>query len=233
MKDAGCTVRIGVLEDECRNHHRRFLTYHEKNRPYLILKWAQSVDGFMAPDKKDRNDKPEPFWLTNKHSRQLVHKWRSEEQALLVGTNTILQDNPKLNTRNWAGRSPIRIFIDKELKVHKDHHVLDGTVKTIVIAKRIPEVNPSDTIIYEVINFDEDIIPQLMTIMYKHKVISVIIEGGAQLLESFIDCGLWDEARIFTSPNELKKGLKAPIIQGLTRVEKQLLNDELKILFND
>ncbi|MEX0291327.1 MAG: bifunctional diaminohydroxyphosphoribosylaminopyrimidine deaminase/5-amino-6-(5-phosphoribosylamino)uracil reductase RibD, partial [Flavobacteriaceae bacterium] len=112
LKKAGCEVRLGILENECKKHHRRFLTFHLKKRPYIILKWAQSLDGFMAPEDSKRSEDPQPYWLTNTYSRQLVHKWRSEEQAILVGTNTVIQDNPHLGTRYWNGRSPIRIFSD-------------------------------------------------------------------------------------------------------------------------
>ena len=109
LEQSGCEVTVGILEEACRWHLKRFLSFHERNRPYIILKWAESKDGFIAPEANKRNSEPEPFWITNTYSQQLVHKWRSEEQAILVGTNTVLEDNPKLTSRNWTGKNPIRV----------------------------------------------------------------------------------------------------------------------------
>ncbi len=136
LRDAGCEVEVGVLEEECREHHKRFLTFHEKKRPYIILKWAESSDGFLAPDKSEREANPEPYWITNKKSRQLVHQWRSEEHAILVGTNTVLEDNPKLNVRDWAGNSPIRIVVDRDLRIPSNNNIYDGSVSTLVLTAK-------------------------------------------------------------------------------------------------
>src|SRR5690606_35327449 len=133
--DAGCEVTVGILEKECREHHRRFLTFHQKKRPYIILKWAGTLDGYMAPEPEMRNSVPQPYWITNTRSRQLVHQWRSEEQAILVGTNTVLLDNPKLNVRSWYGTSPTRIVVDRQLKIDRTFHVLDGSIKTLVVTE--------------------------------------------------------------------------------------------------
>ena len=232
LKDAGRSVRLGVLEAACRAHHRRFLSYHEKKRPYIILKWAQSFDGFIAPETSERKKEVSPYWITNERSRQVVHKWRSEEQAILVGTTTVILDNPSLNTRHWKGKAPIRIFLDKDLRVPDEFRVLDGTIKTIVITQTSRKEGGKN-IVYEVIDFEGDVVRQIIAILYKYHIISLIVEGGARTLEAFISSGLWDEARIFTASHKLKKGLKAPKVGGTTKVERQLLEDQLKIIVND
>ena len=122
MKKSGCTVIVGVLENECKDHHKRFFTFHNKKRPYIILKWAQTLDGFIAPTTKGEL---KPVWITNSISRQLVHKWRSEEQAILVGSNTVLQDNPSLTVRDWTGQNPTRIVLDQKSTLNKDINVFN------------------------------------------------------------------------------------------------------------
>ena len=132
LLEAGKNVTIGILEDECNDLNKRFFTFHTKKRPYIILKWAESADGFIAPSSKD---KKEPVWITNEISRQLVHKWRSEEQAILVGTQTVLDDNPSLTTRDWFGKNPIRIVLDQNNKISKENHIFDSQAKTLSISK--------------------------------------------------------------------------------------------------
>ena len=117
--DAGCEVLVGVLEQECQQLNKRFFTFHQKKRPYIILKWAESLDGFIAPEAKSRSSR-EPVWITNSYSKQLVHKWRAEEQSILVGTKTVEADNPSLTTRDWSGKSPTRIVLDRELKISEE-----------------------------------------------------------------------------------------------------------------
>ncbi len=233
LKDSGCHVTIGVLEKECREHHKRFLTFHEKKRPYIILKWAESRDGFMAPEPSARNPVKEAFWITNKRSRQLVHQWRSEEQAILVGTNTVISDNPILNTREWHGKSPIRIILDKNLRINSGCQVLDGSLRTIVLSQKTGPGNSPANLIYEHINFNENVLLQVCEVLHKYDLISVLVEGGAETLKSFISKGLWDEARIFTGNISLKKGLKAPAISGRKVKELPVREDQLKIISND
>jgi len=213
LRDAGCRVTTGVLEQECRQLHKRFLTFHEQKRPFIILKWAESGDGFMAPESKHRTQNREPFWITNRLSRQLVHKWRSEEQAILAGTNTVVRDNPKLNTREWHGKSPIRVVLDKDLRIRRDSNVYDGSGKTIVITEVRGQKEQPKTC-YEVITFTKKLGKQICEILFKHQLQSVIVEGGAQTLSTFIEEDLWDEARIFTGNVFLHKGLRAPEITG-------------------
>lgn len=229
LRAAGCDAHVGCLEDKCKAQHRRFLTFHNKKRPYIVLKWAQSADGFIAPSYEQRN-KVGPVWITNIRSRQLVHRWRAEEHAILVGTNTVLKDNPSLTTRDWSGSSPIRIVIDKKNKLPKNATVFDGKVKTIVITDSKSEQYSNESLIYEPINFEAAIPEQICEILVKHHILSVIIEGGSKTLQSFIAIGLWDEARIFKGSTKLNYGIKAPEIEGAIISEKKVLSDSLIII---
>src|SRR5690606_14771469 len=138
LKNAGCKVTVGILESECREHHKRFFTFHNKKRPYIILKWAETQDGFIAPETKNEQ---KPVWISNAYSRQLTHKWRAEEQAILVGTNTVLQDNPSLTVRDWTGENPIRVVVDKDLKLPKTLSVFNSEARTMVISKNNVDVS--------------------------------------------------------------------------------------------
>jgi len=188
---AGIDVTVGVLEDECYEVNKRFFTYHEKKRPYIILKWAQTVDGFIAP--KTRNAQ-QPVWITNTYSRQLVHKWRSEEMGILVGGKTVLKDNPSLTTRDWEGTSPTRIVIDTKNNLPQPLSVFDNNAKTIVIDTTDPR--------------------QICNTLYKANIQSVIIEGGGATLQHFINANLWDEARVFTGNVTFNEGTKAPLMSN-------------------
>lgn len=229
LEEAGCKVTVGILEKECREHHKRFLTYQEKKRPYIILKWAETQDGFMAPDKTLRGPDPEPYWITNPYSKQLVHQWRSEEQAILVGTNTVLEDNPKLNTRDWAGKNPIRIVLDKNLRVGPEFHVLDGSVKTIVLTQQSDATKYIDGVAYEVLDFNRPLAQQICEVLHKQSISSVIVEGGAKTLQTFIDEGLWDEARIFTGAIRFGNGIAAPKLNAVLQHRETILSDILSI----
>ncbi|GAA4325967.1 bifunctional diaminohydroxyphosphoribosylaminopyrimidine deaminase/5-amino-6-(5-phosphoribosylamino)uracil reductase RibD [Pontixanthobacter gangjinensis] len=230
LMEAGCEVKVGILEKECQHLNRRFFTFHKKQRPYIILKWAQTRDGFMAPEKRDEK---RPVWITNKYSGQLVHKWRSEEPGILVGTKTLLDDNPSLNVRKWTGNNPTRIIIDRDLKAPADYSVLDGKQKTIVITGKSSEKNIKGDLIYEEVEFSRNIAAAVCEVLYKHEIQSVIIEGGQNTLQQFIDAGLWDEARIFTGAADFKNGLKAPELSGKLVSEKDISGDRLKIYKND
>mgnify|MGYP000459528147 CR=1 FL=1 len=233
LQDSGATVLVGVLENECKKHHKRFLTYQQKKRPYILLKWAETNDGFIAPDKNIRSKNPEPFWITNSISKQKAHQLRSQEQAILVGTNTVLEDNPKLDVRHWKGISPTRIILDKDLKTPLNYHVLDGSTKTIILTEvKTPKKSLENTVC-EVINFSENIAQQVCNLLYKHNILSVLIEGGTKTLQTFIDANLWDQATVFTGATNFKKGIKAPEFKGnLVRTET-LKKDILKTYTND
>jgi len=208
--NSGCNVTVGILEKECKEHHKRFFTFHNKKRPYIILKWAETLDGYIAPEKK-REQKP--FWITNKFSRQLTHKWRSEEQAILVGANTVLQDNPSLTVRDWTGENPIRVVIDKNNSLSKDFSVFNNEAQAIVINNTEAEF--------------------VCDVLYKNDINSVIIEGGSKTLQMFIDKNLWDEARVFTGNITFTTGVKSPSFSGTLISETNIKEDILKIYLND
>ncbi|TVZ55201.1 diaminohydroxyphosphoribosylaminopyrimidine deaminase [Lutibacter sp. Hel_I_33_5] len=252
LKNAGINVIVGVLEEACREHHKRFFTVQDKKRPYIILKWAETKDGFIAPFKKDEQ---KPVWISNQYSQQLVHKWRSEEHAILVGANTAIADNPKLNIRSWSGENPIRIVLDRTLRIPANLHVFDQTVKTIVITEvndeskktkdeslqnvtssmlsRAESIGEKSQILYEEINFTNNIAKQICDVLHKHKIQSVIIEGGALTLQTFINENLWDEARVFVGDAHFKSGVEAPDFSGKLLSEEKIMNDDLKIYKND
>ncbi len=217
LKEAGIHVTVGVLANACKLHHKRFFTFHNRKRPYIILKWAQTANGFIAPETKTEN---KPVWITNKTSRQLVHKWRAEEQAILVGTNTVLQDNPSLTTRDWTGSNPTRIVIDKTNKLSKNHSVFNNDANTIIINE-------------SVVDFSKNLASQICTMLYKNNITSVIIEGGLKTLQTFIDEQLWDEARVFIGNTTFNNGTKAPKITGSLLQQEYIKNDQLKIYTND
>lgn len=215
LKIAGINVELGILEKESVELNKRFFTFHEKQRPYIILKWAQSSDNMIAGTGSER------IVISNDVSNILVHKWRSEEAAILVGTNTALQDDPALTTRLWPGNNPLRLVIDKELKLPASLKLLDGSTKTIVFNYKKQSV--VDDLIYQQLNRDEDILPQILSGLYQQQIQSVIVEGGSKLLQSFIDAGLWDEARVITNTEMvIGNGIASPVLKSevLLREEK-------------
>ena len=225
--ESGKNVTVGVLEDECNELNKRFFTFHQKKRPYIILKWAESADGFIAPISKEEK---KPVWITNPYSRQLVHKWRTEEQAILVGTNTVLDDNPKLDARDFIGNNPIRVVIDKSGKISENYHVKDNSQKTIFITEKENFIS-TENCIYENVIFT-NLIPSICDILYKNEIQSVIVEGGYKTLQSFIDANLWDEARVFKGKTTFQNGTIAPIISGKPVASFDIIDDELKIFSN-
>lgn len=231
LQKAGIEVIVGVLEDECRTHHKRFFTVQEKKRPYIILKWAETKDGFLAPKTKEEQ---KPVWISNQYSQQLVHKLRSKEHAILVGTNTVIADNPKLNVRSWSGENPIRIVLDKTLRIPNNYHILDGSVKTIILHNsenlNTKKINKNN--IYEIIDFSKNLAQQVCNVLQKHHIQSLIIEGGTQTLQTFMDANLWDEALVFVGENNFEEGIQSPKIKA-SYTEKNIKNDVLKIYKND
>ncbi len=233
LRDAGCKVTVGVLETECRNHHKRFLSFQEKKRPYIILKWAETQDGFIAPNRTLRKESPEPFWITNPYSKQLVHQWRSEEQSILAGTQTVLADNPRLSARTWEGENPIRVILDRNLKIPSDFHVLDRSINTILLTAVSNSSKYLDGVTYELVDFSKSIGKQICGILHKHSVSSLLVEGGTKTLQTFIDEGLWDEARVFTGTTQFNAGTKAPVISGRQIASQNIMSDTLSIFKND
>lgn len=228
--EAGAHVTVGILEDECNELNKRFFTFHQKKRPYIILKWAESQDGFLAPEKVADQER-KPIWITNQYSRQLVHKWRSEEQSILVGTQTVIDDNPKLNTRDWSGNNPIRVILDQHNRISKDSFVFDESVKTIVFSNA-DDIHSTENTIFEKIDFNKNMISQLLEVLYNHQIQSVIIEGGRQTLQSFIDQDIWDEARVFIGTTSFENGVKAPVILKKNITKTNILTDELLYIRN-
>ncbi|RRB05044.1 bifunctional diaminohydroxyphosphoribosylaminopyrimidine deaminase/5-amino-6-(5-phosphoribosylamino)uracil reductase RibD [Larkinella rosea] len=208
LRAAGIAVETGLLAEQGRELNRRFFTFIEQQRPYVMLKWAETADGFLAPPDF------RPIPISGALSRQLVHKWRTEEDAILVGTNTARHDNPHLNVRLWSGRNPVRIVIDKQLSLPTSLHLFDNSQPTLVYSIVPSEAETVGQTKYIPLDPATDFLPQLIADLYQKKIQSVIVEGGAVLLESFLSQGLWDEARIFKSPKVLGDGLTAPRIRG-------------------
>jgi diaminohydroxyphosphoribosylaminopyrimidine deaminase/5-amino-6-(5-phosphoribosylamino)uracil reductase len=217
LNAAGINVSVGVLEKECIELNKRFFTFHEKQQPYIILKWAQSSDAKIAPQNPPEggtleHDVAKRLLISNEITNRLVHKWRSEEAAILVGTNTALLDDPELTTRLWPGKNPVRLIIDKELKLPGSLKLFDGSVKTIVFTYL--EKDDNEFLNYHQLNKDENMLTQILVELYEQQIQSVIVEGGAKLLQSFIDEGLWDEARVITNRQlTIGNGLAAPILK--------------------
>ena len=223
---AGVEVKQDVLQKECFDLNKRFFTFFGKKRPYIILKWAQTKNGFLS---KSEIDKREPFWISNDLSKTLVHKWRSEEPAILVGHNTVVADNPKLNTRNWPGKSPLRVILTSKLKEIKDSSVFDGSVPSIVFSR-----NNSTEVLdnVKIVKTGDNNIKEMLEYLYKEDIQSLIVEGGAKVLEHFISNNLWDECRVFTGAVNVKKGIKAPVLQQAPDKNVTLLQDTLSFYFN-
>lgn len=220
---AGRDVIIGVLEEECQRVNKRFFTFHKKKRPFIILKWAQTLDGFIAPDP-DKRDKKEPIWITNEYSRQIVHKLRTEERSILVGTNTVLQDNPSLTARDWHGKNPLRIVLDREGKIPAEATVFNEEIKTLVFTKKKQE--SAENLEFIEVDFINNLPMQICNVLFEKEIQSLIIEGGTKTLQSFIDAELWDEAWVFTGNNHFHKGIKAPVYQGKL-IEKQVIFEDV------
>lgn len=220
LREAGIEVTTGVLEKEGHELNKRFFTFMMQKRPYIILKWAQTADGFIA--KENFRSK----WISNGYSRRLVHKWRAEEDAVLAGTRTVFHDNPQLNVRDWSGRNPIRVVIDRFLKLSKNLHVFDRSQPTLVynLIKHEEHAN------LVLIRLDEEkFIQQLTSDLYKRNIQSLVVEGGAQTLQLFIDGGLWDEARVFTAPKTFMKGIAAPMLHGALVSSEAIGEDKLEV----
>lgn len=228
LQQAGIRVSNGILEKEGALLNRRFFTFHNKKRPYILLKWAQTKNGFMAP--LNQPAKSEITWISNEHSRMLVHKWRSEEQAILIGKRTALADNPALNVRGITGNNPVRIVIDPELSLPRNLQIFDNDVTTYIF-NFIKEFREENNLFIKLPNTNE-MLPELLKILYEENIQSVLIEGGAVTLSHFINRGLWDEARIFTGKTIFTQGIPAPVITGSLSAQKDVAGDQLEIYFN-
>jgi len=228
LLEAGKNVTVGILEKECQELNKRFFSFHNNKRPYVILKWAETVDGFIAPLSKLEQ---KPIWISNVYSRQLVHKWRSEEQAILVGTQTVIDDNPKLDVRDWTGKNPLRVVIDANNRISPDRHVFDNQHKTIIIcSKKVHQ--DKENVIFEVIDFKKNVAAQILDVLYQYQIQSLIVEGGKQTLQTFIDSDLWEEARVFKGNMAFGEGVLAPVLHSKKVGRETIFGDELLIFSN-
>lgn len=224
LRDHGIEVEIGLMATEYRELNRRFFTFYEKQRPYIILKWAETKDGFVA--RKNFDSK----WISNAKSRQLVHKWRSEEDAILVGKNTAKYDNPSLTVREWTGSNPIRVLVDLNLDLSASGNLWNEESPTMIFNSKVTKKEGlHEWIQVDTANYEEELLSQL----HQRKITSLIVEGGAKTLEGFIKKGLWDEARIFESEQQFGEGIAAPEISGNLIEEKCVDQDILKILYRN
>lgn len=221
LKEAGTDVAVGLLEQQARHQNRRFFTFVEKQRPYIILKWAQTADRFIAKTTYESK------WISNEYARQWVHRWRSEEDAILVGTKTAAHDNPQLNVRDWTGRQPVRVVLDRFLRLPPSLLLFDGSQPTLcynvlkheerenLVRLRLPEA---------------DFIQHVVRDLHVRKIMSVMVEGGAATLHGFIEQELWDEARIFSSTKTFGSGIQAPALSGRVESQQNVMGDILTVL---
>lgn len=218
LREAGVEVVTGVLEEEARTLNPAFMTFQIRKRPYVYLKWARSADGFMDVRREDATESP--VLLSSAETLRRVHRLRSEVAAIMVGTRTALLDNPSLTVRHWAGQSPVRVVLDRTLKLPAGSHLLDGMVRTLVFTAAEVESRPN--VEYVRIDFEQEVLPQVLQYLYEQNLNSLMVEGGAGLLDSFLDAGLWDEAWVETAPAVLGAGVKAPAVPGvLTGTEQR------------
>ena len=229
LVDANCEVIIGVLEKECREINKFFFTHHEKKRPYIILKWAQTADGYIDIIR-EKNAPAQPTIITNEIAQTLVHKWRTETQSIMVGTNTALQDNPMLNVRRWTGNNPTRIIIDKDFSLPLSLHLFDNSIPTIVFTAKDKE--PSTNVEYIKIDFNAGIINQILKALHSKKIQSILVEGGAITTNSFIKENMWDEARVFVADKYFTNGIKAPVLNAIPISQDKIGNSILSIFKN-
>lgn len=231
LGNSGCEVKTGVLNQECRWINRRFFTYHEKKRPYIILKWAQSADRFIDIER-DKFQVRRPTWITGKAERILVHKWRSEEQAVLVGAGTVRADNPMLNVREWSGNDPLRLILSSSGILDKTSFVFRPDNKTVLFThNKQPATDYNAAVV--VMDRDRSAAEQVNRYLYNSGIQSLFIEGGAEVINHFISEDLWDEARIFTGNHSFRRGIAAPVINGRIISKTKYSESTLEIILNE
>jgi diaminohydroxyphosphoribosylaminopyrimidine deaminase/5-amino-6-(5-phosphoribosylamino)uracil reductase len=225
LKRAGIEVLEGVLEEECRKLNKRFFTFHERRRPYVVLKWAQTLDGFI--DRVRNEEKKGINWVSSELTKTLVHKWRSEEQSILVGRNTIINDNPSLTVREYDGQNPIRIVIDSQLQISQDLNIYSNEAPTLVF-NRIKNEKKENV---EWIKIPETSTSYILEELYKRDISSVFVEGGSRTLQYFIIDNVWDEARVIVGNTKFSDGVKAPIINKIPSDSFKFGEDRVYIYF--
>tara|TARA_B100001939_G_scaffold37389_1_gene29135 strand:- start:1210 stop:2238 length:1029 start_codon:yes stop_codon:yes gene_type:complete len=222
LEDNSIKVVHGVLEEKCKDLNRRFFYFHKYKRPYIILKWAKSKDNYIAPINQEK-----PFWMTSKKSKTLVHNWRAEEDAILVGRKTVTADNPSLTVRMCEGKNPMRLVIDKSLSLKNNYNIFDDDAETLVFNNI-----KSDTVrntIYVKIDFSNPI-EEILNELYKRKILSLIVEGGAITINSFIENNLYDEIRLFTTEKVLENGILSPLIPNIKMTKNTIIDkDKLEV----
>jgi diaminohydroxyphosphoribosylaminopyrimidine deaminase/5-amino-6-(5-phosphoribosylamino)uracil reductase len=230
LENAGVKVTNGILKDHCLLLNKRFFTFHTRRRPYIIMKWAQTSDGFIDVIRENPGTS-QPTWISNEISRMLVHKWRSEEQAILVGTKTAILDNPRLNVREWSGNSPIRMVIDRTLRLSKKLNLFDNNSITFVF-NEITELHEENTH-YVRISFDGSFLENMLGYLFEKGIQSILVEGGRMLIDSLIQSNLWDEARVFIGQKQFGDGVAAPVIHTTEPEEFRIREDVLKFYKNE
>ncbi len=220
LREAGVKVHTGVLEREARFLNRRFFTFHEKKRPYILLKWAQTADGFI--DRKRTSEIPVQYPISGLQSRELTHRWRTQESAILVGTRTVLHDNPQLTARLYSGPQPLRIAFDRKLEIPESFHLYDGSAATWILNSL--KEDQGRTVRYRKIDFSRSI-EELCQLLFQENIHSLLVEGGSHTLQSFIDSGYCDEIRVFVAPLIFNEGLKAPFLPLLPNRKEAIGKD--------
>jgi diaminohydroxyphosphoribosylaminopyrimidine deaminase/5-amino-6-(5-phosphoribosylamino)uracil reductase len=230
LRNSGCEVISGVMEQECRHLNRRFFTYNEKHRPYITLKWAQSADGFIDI-KRPAGSPAEPYWITGNSERVLVHKWRAEEESILAGAETIRTDNPKLNVRYWKGKDPIRLILSRSGELNKYSSVNETNGTVIVFTENTDkDFGEAEKVI---LRQEVPAALQIVDYLYKKGTQSLMVEGGAMTLNHFIKSGLWDEARVFTGSKCFSEGVKAPVLKGKLVSQEDFETSSLEVRINE
>ncbi|WP_439181820.1 bifunctional diaminohydroxyphosphoribosylaminopyrimidine deaminase/5-amino-6-(5-phosphoribosylamino)uracil reductase RibD [Carboxylicivirga taeanensis] len=230
MRRAGVEVKVGVLEDESLELNRRFFTFHNKQRPYIILKWAETLDGFIDIDRTDEQ-LGRPTWITNEWARRAVHKQRASEQAILIGTHTALKDNPSLTLRDWAGEQPLRCVIDKRCQLDGSKQLLDGESPTVVYNLLRDSRTPN--LEYVKLSNEGDFIDQILKDLWQRNIQSLIVEGGSTTLSTFIETSLWDEAYRYIGHVFFKSGVKAPPLNAKISNQEKFGSSELLVYRNN
>lgn len=249
LKAAGIEVEPGVLEQECKELNKRFFVFHTQHRPYVVLKWAQTLNGRIAarPGLSDNADnegsRGTRLFISNEYTNRIVHKWRSEEMSIAVGTNTALLDDPELTTRLWKGNDPIRIVVDMDLRLPKSLKLFNSKAPTLVFNTKEHSLPPEKIPLHELkkmgaayykVTEDVSLVHQMLNALYRMNIQSVLVEGGSYLLQSFIDEEMWDEARVITNEQlTIGNGLPAPVLKDQAMVHTEtILSDVIRTYQN-
>jgi len=228
LRKSGCGVEVGVLSNECQELNRRFFTFHREKRPYIILKWAQTADGFIDKFRGDLDEKP--LWITDEIARVAVHKQRAVEGAILVGTETAVKDNPCLTLRDWSGRQPLRIVTDMNNRLPSELNIFDRKVKTIVLSK---DIRTGGNNLHYLPVGDEDAVSFLLHYLYSERILSIVVEGGTYTLQQFLDRNVWDEAHVYVGKTKFHEGVEAPLFDLSRPVCREIFPQSELLIFRN